>query len=524
VGKRLRCVSLVFFIFLIGVFCSPLGAQSVPIPHDTLFVTASIPFEGQHGSGQAYVYLADSLGTLTNPVIAVEGFDLDNSWDWDELYNHLNQENMLETIRNDGYDVVILDFTDATDYVQRNSYVVIELIQQVQSMIDPNRTIAVAGASMGGLCARYALAYMETHDLEHRVRTFISFDAPNHGANIPLGIQYWLEFFSGLSDAAAEMLARLNRPAARQMLVYHYTMPPGSTGDPDSLRVEMLADFASIGEYPQNLRMVAIANGSGYQLGQGFAPGEQIIQYEYADFLTTIRGNVWAVPDGTEQMIFDGYIRVIILPTTLQVTVSGTKPYDNAPGGWRASMADMDSTEAPYGDIIALHDNHCFIPTVSALAIDTEDLFYDIMGDPDILSHTPFDTIYYPADNQDHASITAENAQWFLDEIRAVVTDVPSEQTPLLPDVVMYQNYPNPFNPTTVIRFDLPRAVHVKLSVYNVRGELVTTIVDGHMTEGRKEINWTAKDSRGHALASGMYFYRFIAGDFVQTKKMVLLR
>jgi len=223
-------------------------------------------------------------------------------------------------------------------------------------------------------------------------------------------------------------------------------------------------------------------------------------------------------------MIFDGYIRILIIPTTLQVTVSGTKPYDNAPGGWRASMADMDSTEAPYGDIIALHDHHCFIPTVSALAIDTEDLFYDIAGDPDILSHTPFDTIYYPADNQDHASITAENAQWFLDEIRAGVTGVPSEQAPLLPNVVMFQNYPNPFNPTTVIRFDLPRAVHVKLCVYNVKGELVSTIVDQHMTEGRKEINWTAKDSKGHALASGMYFYRLVAGDFVQAKKMVLLR
>jgi hypothetical protein len=522
--KRLRCIPPVFLAFLIGIFSSPAGAQQVPDPHDTILVTASIPFEGQYGSGRAYVYLADSLCPLANPVIAVEGFDLDNSWDWDELYNHLNQEDMLETIRGEGFDIVILDFTDATDFVQRNSYVVVELIEQVQSMIDPDRTIAVAGASMGGLCVRYALAYMETHSLEHRARSYISFDAPHSGANIPLGIQYWLEFFSGLSDAAAEMLDRLNRPAARQLLVYHYTMPAGSTGEPDPLRTEMLADFAAVGEYPQNTRKVAIANGSGYGLGQGFAPGDQIIQYEYADLLTTIRGNVWAVPDVTSTMIFDGYIRILIIPTSLQVTVSGTKPYDSAPGGWRASMADMDSTEAPYGDIIALHDNHCFIPTVSALAIDTEDLLYDIAGDPDIMSHTPFDTVYYPANNQDHASITAENAQWFLSEVLFGVTGIPPGYMPSLSGVVLHQNYPNPFNPSTTIRFDLPHAAHVKLSVYNIKGELVAVIADRHMTEGRKEMGWAAKDSRGRALASGVYFYRLVAGDFVQTKKMVLLR
>ncbi|UCF06280.1 MAG: choice-of-anchor D domain-containing protein [bacterium] len=88
----------------------------------------------------------------------------------------------------------------------------------------------------------------------------------------------------------------------------------------------------------------------------------------------------------------------------------------------------------------------------------------------------------------------------------------------------LYQNVPNLFNPTTTIRFDLPRATHVKLSIYNLRDELVATPMNKHMTEGRKEISWNARSDRGRALASGVYFYRLIAGDFVQTKKMVLLR
>jgi hypothetical protein len=104
-------------------------------------------------------------------------------------------------------------------------------------------------------------------------------------------------------------------------------------------------------------------------------------------------------------------------------------------------------------------------------------------------------------------------------------TSTTGNDTPQVPDAfALYQNVPNPFNPTTMIRFDLPRAVHVKMCVYNVKGELVTTLVNQHMTEGRKEINWIAKDSRGRSVSSGIYFYRLIAGDFVQTRKMVLLR
>jgi len=521
--KRFGCIPLALFAILFHAYCPSVLARTTPNPHDTLFVTASIPYRGVQGSGYGYVYLADSLAGIRNPVIAVEGFDLDNSWHWNELYNHLNQENMIETMRSMGYDLVILDFADATDYLQRNSFVLVELIRQVQSMIDPSLTIAVAGASMGGLIARYALAYMETHGLEHRVRNYISFDAPHQGANIPLGIQYWLDFFSGLSDAAAEMLASLDRPAARQMLVYHHMTPPGSTGEPDSLRAGWLADLEAVGGYPQNLRKVAIANGSGYQAGQGFAPGDQIIEYEYADLFTTIRGNVWAVPDNTSDMIFDGYIRIIIIPTSSQVTVSGTKPYDNAPGGWRASMADMDSTEAPYGDIVALYNHHCFIPTTSALDIDTDDLFYDIAGDPDILNHTPFDAVYFPSENQDHASITAENAQWFLTEARLSATAVASGRGPVPANVVLHQNYPNPFNPLTTISFELANENHVRLAVYNIEGKKVRTLVDRVLDGGIHKVTWDGTDAYGSPAASGIYFCRLQADGNRLTRKMVLI-
>jgi hypothetical protein len=88
----------------------------------------------------------------------------------------------------------------------------------------------------------------------------------------------------------------------------------------------------------------------------------------------------------------------------------------------------------------------------------------------------------------------------------------------------LHQNRPNPFSSGTTIRFDLPRAASVNFSVYNVKGELVSTILDEQMTEGPKEVAWDGKDHRGTPVASGIYFYRLATEDGAQTKKMMLLQ
>ena len=155
--------------------------------------------------------LAPGHTAIANPIIVVEGFDLDNNMNWDELCTLLNQQNLIESLRSDGFDAVVLNFTDATDAIQKNTFVVAELIQQVQAQISPLTSVSVVGASMGGLCSRYALAYMENHSLPHRVRTWRSFDGPQAGADIPLGLQHWVRFFSGQSVDAAAFLALLDR-------------------------------------------------------------------------------------------------------------------------------------------------------------------------------------------------------------------------------------------------------------------------------------------------------------------------
>lgn len=508
-----------------GSFFFHVESLVAPDPNDTLSITATIPFEGSFGSGEAYVYLADSHTSLSNPVVVIEGFDLDDSMNWDELYALLNQENLIEELRALDYDAVVLNFTQATDYIQKNAFVAIQLIEELKGMVGPEVDFAMVGASMGGLVERYALSYMESHAMDHRVRTAIFFDSPQGGANIPLGIQYWTHFFSEISAEAQFLLSRLDSPAARQMLVYHYTRPPISTGEPDSLRDAFLADLAAVGDYPALPRKVGLANGSGAGFDQGFAAGEQVVDYEYYSFLVDIRGDVWAVPDGGSGIIVDGMINIILLPTeTKLVIVSGTAPFDNAPGGSRSSMADMDSTEAPYGDIVALHDSHCFIPTISALALNTTDLFYDIAGDPNLMSLTPFDTLYFPEENQEHILITPESAQWLIDEIDVQATSVASGSSLPARRTLSLESSPNPFNPSTSIRFELPRPGNITIGVHDLTGRLVRQLAQGWRDSGLFELTWDGRDSGGHDVASGTYLLRADWEERSVARKITIIR
>jgi len=88
------------------------------------------------------------------------------------------------------------------------------------------------------------------------------------------------------------------------------------------------------------------------------------------------------------------------------------------------------------------------------------------------------------------------------------------------------QNFPNPFNPATTISYSVPEgpAVHVTLKVYDIRGNLVRILVDEVREAGAYSVSWEATDRAGRQVSSGVYLYRLQAGDFLQTRKMVLLK
>ncbi|MBD3220868.1 S8 family serine peptidase [bacterium] len=112
-------------------------------------------------------------------------------------------------------------------------------------------------------------------------------------------------------------------------------------------------------------------------------------------------------------------------------------------------------------------------------------------------------------------------------EVATFMADVtPVEDTPDAAPaaLVLHQNHPNPFNPATTIQFALPGAGAVDLAVYTVDGRRVRTLVDQDLPAGQHQVIWHGRDDGGRRMASGAYFYRLVADDQVQVRRMVLIK
>ena len=88
----------------------------------------------------------------------------------------------------------------------------------------------------------------------------------------------------------------------------------------------------------------------------------------------------------------------------------------------------------------------------------------------------------------------------------------------------LMQNYPNPFNPSTTIGFSIPESSHVTLSIYDMTGRLVTTLVDGTVDMGVHTVEWRGEDSSGSIVSAGVYIYALESGDTMVTNKMIFMK
>jgi hypothetical protein len=112
------------------------------------------------------------------------------------------------------------------------------------------------------------------------------------------------------------------------------------------------------------------------------------------------------------------------------------------------------------------------------------------------------------------------NSQVIVPVHMLVSTTAGVENDYLIPTVFnLYQNYPNPFNPSTKIKYSIPQQFNVVIKVFDILGNEIETLVNEEKQAGAYEITWYAE-----GLPSGVYFYRLQAGDFVETKKMVLMK
>ncbi len=112
----------------------------------------------------------------------------------------------------------------------------------------------------------------------------------------------------------------------------------------------------------------------------------------------------------------------------------------------------------------------------------------------------------------------------FSPEVSATVVGIEDGAEALPKDFALYQNYPNPFNPETQITFDLPTRVDVSLTIYNMLGQKVRTLVNESKPAGTHIVRWDGSNNQGVQVASGVYVYTIRAGEFVQSKKMTFMK
>jgi len=508
-------------------------------------ITANIAYQGYEetqayfGQGEYEIFIDNVDGILDNPIIILDGFDPGDSRDIPGLYASLSfgGQNMADILRDEGYDIVILnaplyttggkDIDGGGDYIQRNAMVLIAMIQKLNADKVGDNELVVLGPSMGGLIARYALSYMEDNSLDSETRLYISFDSPHRGANIPISLQYLINYFAiQVGDVTAQQVVDqlLNSPAAKEMLTDHLLghLLAGSDYEQDPTKVlplgapgfrnEFQAELDALG-FPNNVRNVTMINGAGNGTTTG-SPGITVVDTNLEiDTFTDVDVALKFTPATSQtNTVTDVTVNFIGIPVNTYQTIaespSNTHGVDSAPGGTGSisdALGDGGGNQVLIDFINALQqDLYSFIPTMSSLAIDNPDWY----ATPNV-ADSPFVNFYIPDTNEDHVTVTAASAQFALDEIRNGTIGVSENQ--LNNQFVLSQN---PVSNNIIIAIP-QNALNSKLttSVYSISGQ---KLMEQTWTAPQAEITWNQN------LASGIYLLKLDNSSTSQTIKMIV--
>lgn len=274
--------------------------------------------------------LAPGHSDIIKPLIVAEGFDLGAVFSPENINGMNTYEKTFRPSIDDSfspelqnliwstnkqYDIIYVDWNNGSDYLQRNAYALEEVINWVndeKAKVGSTEPNVVLGQSMGGVIARYALADMEQNmqqtGVDHQTRLFISHDAPQQGANIPVSLQFMYRHLNNQYVKSPALLAGgeiivpvftdvqpvstylsiLDLPASKQLLSNSSTSNYNidnfdHTTFYDELKAKGLPNS---GGYPINCRNIAISNGAECGITQGFSPGDNLVNYNWNKGLT----------------------------------------------------------------------------------------------------------------------------------------------------------------------------------------------------------------------------------------------
>lgn len=339
----------------------------------------------------AEVYLGVD-GKLDRPVIIIEGYDPYNERDFSSYWNEYNMASVGQSILNTGRDIVFINNISGGSDIEMLATPLSLLINYFGDIAKDNgQQAAVIGVSMGGISSRIALSNIEKQGGEHNVSLYISYDAPHQGANIPIDIISQVDEIENRVDASVCGLISKCRdarnqlrhtqilwksPAARQMLV---------TGNLSKSFYSKLKN--QIG-YPTNLRKVAFSNGSGLSQEQnGISENQRVLEYR-VDYDGLIHGSdrTYTLKSHSLGSAYKGYFSY------------SSSFFDKAPGGTFDGFKQMSTQMRQSANVNILFDsglqNHSFIPTVSALDLNTSNLKSFASA-----SNSPFDEVYHAGNN-----------------------------------------------------------------------------------------------------------------------------
>ena len=304
----------------------------------------------------------------------------------------------------------------------------------------------------------------------------------------------------------------------RAIIVSHYIIDAGIQGN---WGTQGQAIYEGLNDNPNLFLMLC-----GHKSAEGIRQDSTI----NGNIVYTLLSDYQYYPNGG-----NGFLRIMEfspINNTIQVkTYSPTlNQYETKGSSQFTLIYDMPIWLSP--DTLKLLENDILIIDLDTLIIDDNNagLFISVSQSSeqniniviDSLSHIAIFTPFLNYNGTEEFIFTATDLNGVSLNDTIMVTVLPLIEIPV--KYAFHQNYPNPFNPITTLRYELPKQVHVRITIYDMLGREVRTILNEHQDPGYKSLIWNATNDYGKPVSAGIYLYQIQAGEYMQTKKMVLLK